>query len=282
MLPPSSRLRFALGFVALLAVAAGTGCNKIKAIGGDGDAAAGSGGGALSNIFGTDFEGEITMLMTSKKASSKKNGPQQIVFGIKKPKYRLDTVGMPGQSVDDPMNGGSMIIDLPTKKGYMLIHPKKMAMVIDFEKLKNMPKGQTIPGMPPAPKGAPGVPSQPPTIEKTGKKDVVAGYSCEIWNVTSDGKKSQLCAAEGITWIDIGELGIDSPEITLAAIASEANRFPLRVITFDPKGAEEFRMEATKVDKKSLDDGRFQVPPDYKVVDMSAMMNIPGVPGRAK
>lgn len=276
---PRVRLVIAVVVVALFALA---GCSKIKALGGgDGDAAAsGSGGGALSNLFGTDFEGEITMLMTSKKQGTKKNGPQQIVFGIKKPKYRLDTSG---QSLDDPMNGGSMIIDLPTKKGYMLIHPKKMAMVIDFEKLKNMPKGQTIPGMPPSPKGAPGVPSQPPTIEKTGKKDVVAGYSCEIWNITSDGKKSQLCAAEGITWIDIGELGVDSPEITLAAIASEANRFPLRVITYDPKGAEEFRMEATKVDKKKLDDGRFQVPADYKVVDMAAMMGtIPGVPPQFK
>jgi len=269
-------LRGVAGLAVCLSVSVGGfGCSKIgKAIGTDNDAAAST----LSNLFGNDFEGEITMAMTSKKSGTKKTGPTQMVFGIKKPKYRLDSTA---SATDDPLNGGTLLIDLPTKKGYLLTHSKKMAMVLDFEKMKDMKRGQTIPGLPPAPKGAPtGIPEKAPTVEKTGKKDTVAGYSCEIWNVTSEGKKSELCAAEGITWIDLGDLGVASPEVALAAVASEANRFPLRVITFDAKGAEELRMEATKVDKKKLDDARFNVPPDYKVVDMSALMNMPGLPKR--
>lgn len=262
-----------LALVGLLALGLG-GCDKLKsAIGKDGDASAPSGGGVLS-FLGSNFEGEITMAMTSK-TKPMKGGPAQIVFGIKKPKYRMDMTGGPG---DAAKQTGTLLVDLPTKKGHMLIHPQKMAMVIDFEKMKNMPKGQTIPGMPATPKGTT-VPSQPPKVEKTGKKETIAGYECEIWNVTSESQKAQICAAEGISWIDIGDLGMSSPEMTIAAVASEANRFPLRAITYDAKGAEEMRMEATKIEKKPLDDARFVVPPDYKIIDMSAMMGGLGAPG---
>lgn len=251
-----------------------SGCDKLKsAIGKDTDGGSSPSGGLLS-FLGSDFEGEITVKMTNKTRPAEKSAPHQMVLGLKKPKYRVD-MSAGAQATDD---AGSFIIDLPSKKGYMLMHPKKMAMVIDFEAMKNMPKGQGIPGMARAPKGGPtAAPTQPPKVEKTGKKDVVAGYSCEIWNVTNEGKKAEICAAEGITWVDLSTVGMSSPEIALAAVTSEANRFPLRVVAYDVNGAEEMRMEATKVDKKKLDDAHFTVPSDYKVVDMSALMG--GLPG---
>jgi hypothetical protein len=199
------------------------------------------------------------MTMTGK-AKPQSAGPERIVFGMKKPKYRLDIAAR------TPDEAGSVLFDLATKKGHMLMHSKKLALVLDFEKMKTMPKN--IPGMP----NAPTAPSQPPKIEKTGKNDVVAGYSCEIWNVTSEGKKAEICAAEGITWLDVGDLGLTSPELTVAAVTTEANRFPLRVVSYDAYGKEELRMEATKVEKKKLDDARFVVPPDYKVMEMPALM----------
>jgi hypothetical protein len=58
--------------------------------------------------------------------------------------------------------------------------------------------------------------------------------------------------------------------MTLAAVASGANRFPLRVVSGDS------RIEATKIEKKKLDDSRFVVPPDYQVIDVGAMIqNLP-------
>ena len=265
-----------------------TGCDKLKAAmgkGGDAGAAASpaaTGAGVLS-FLGSDFEGEITANVTSKGGKPQSGGPQQIVFGIKKPKYRLDITGgsmpipAPGLA-----SGGTFLVDAPAKKGWILVPAQKMAMVVDFEKMKSMPKGQ-IPGLPNAPNTTPtAAPSQAPQIEKTGKKDVVAGYSCDVWNVTSDGKKAEVCAAEGITWIDLGDLGWSSPELTVAAVASGANRFPLRVISFGSNGAEEMRMEATKIEKKPLADDRFAVPPDYRVIDMAALMGglggLPGIP----
>lgn len=271
------RLQHAVVLATACLALSALGCDKLKgAIGKDGDAGASSGGGGVLSFLGTDFEGEISANVTSKKGGQK--GPMQVVFGIKKPKYRIDTTGGGFNDTPHMAQGGSLIIDPPTKKAWMVVPSQKMAIAVDLDKMKDM-KGQ-IPGMPAAPKGVPtSVPSTPPKIDKTGKKDVVAGYSCDVWNVSSEGKRAEACVAEGITWIDLTDLGFASPEVAVAIVASEGNRFPLRVVTFDAKGAEETRMEATKVDKKKLDDSRFVVPPDYRVVDMATMMGGFGVKG---
>jgi len=116
----------------------------------------------------------------------------------------------------------------------------------------------------------------------TGKTDTVAGYACEIWKISSEGKRAEVCAADGITWMDLTDLGWSSPELTVAAVASGANKFPLRIVAFGQDGKEETRLEATKVDKKPLDESRFVVPPDYQVIDLAAtMQNLPFLKGLA-
>jgi hypothetical protein len=276
--------------VALAATLLLTGCDKIASLGGggaDGSAPSSGSGGGLFSFLGSDFEGEITMALSEKAATKAKSMPQSVVFDIKKPKYRLDFTGM----ANNPQlaGGGSLILDPTVKKGYLLVHPQKMAMVIDFEKMKAMKGTPGAPslGGPKAPSGGPSSP--PPKIEKTGKKDTVAGYTCDIWNITeSDGKRAEICAAEGITWFDLSDLGWSSPELTAAAAITDLNHFPLRVVVYTAAGVEETRMEAQKIEKKKLDDTRFVVPTDYKIMDLSAMMGgtmqppgAPGAPGMA-
>lgn len=233
----------ALCFLALLS----TGCSKIAKQAG------------LS--FGGDFEGEITMNATRAKGS----GPTQLVFGIKKPKYRVDATGT--VQTDNPMmaGGATLLLDPPQKKGYALMPAQKKAIVIDYGKIN----AAKLPGVNTGPGTKANEP--PPKVEKTGKKETIAGYDCEIWYVTSNtGQKTELCMADGITWVDLGDLGWSSPEMTLGAVAMGANKFPLRVATADSK------LEATKIEKKKLDDSRFVVPPDYQVIDVAAMMqNLP-------
>ena len=213
--------------------------------------------------FGGDFEGEITMNATRTKGS----GPSQMVFGIKKPKYRVDATG--NVQTDNPMmsGGATLLLDPPQKKGYALVPAQKKAIVLDFDKMK----GGRVPGVSVTGSGAGKPNTPPPTVEKTGKKETIAGYDCEIWNVTANnGAKSELCMADGITWIDLGDLGWSSPEMTVGAVATGANKFPLRIVSADSK------LEATKIEKKKLDDSRFVVPPDYQVIDIAAMMqNLP-------
>jgi hypothetical protein len=253
---------------ALAALVTCTGCDKLT-----GKKEGGSSGGILSFLAG-DFEGEITMNAKNRQ----KGGPTTLVFGIKKPKYRIDASG--GQVGNDPMTaqGAALILDPPNKKGYALMPAQKKAMVLDFENLK----GQNSPF---SGGGTLGTPSgnakrNPPKIEKTGKNEVIAGYECEIWKITQDdGRKAEICAAEGITWIDLGDMGWSSPEIVVAASLSGANRFPLRIVSWDAKGVEEVRLETTKIDKKKLADTQFEVPPDYQVIDIGAMLQgLPQMP----
>lgn len=55
--------------------------------------------------------------------------------------------------------------------------------------------------------------------------------------------------------------------------------FPPRAVTTDPSGKEKSRMEVTKIDKKSVDDAKFNVPPDYKTTNMEDLMKgMPNMP----
>ena len=104
---------------------------------------------------------------------------------------------------------------------------------------------------PPAPSGPP---EDPPKIEKTGKKDTIAGYTCEVWKITSKTSHAEACLAEKLKWIDFTDLAIQSPSFAAIAAVSDFNHLPLRIVTFDDKNVEEGRMEVTKIDKKKLAD----------------------------
>lgn len=274
--------RSRIALTAALAVSLGAvACDKIPGLSkkdADGGGAAAGGKKGILSFLGGTFEGEITMSVSG--ASAGTSAPKQMVFGIKSPKVRLDTTGGPAGPAGG--EGAAFIIDPPAKKGYMLIAAQKKAMVIDFDKAK-----QGAAGLPGGKGGAvPAPPSEPPKIEKTGKTDVVAGYECEEWKITSKTSRVDMCVAEGIRWLDLGDLGMSSPEVSLAAAATNADRFPLRVIGYDAKGAQTSRMEATKIEKKTLDASRFTVPADYQIIDMAALMGglgaigqPPGVPG---
>jgi hypothetical protein len=258
-------------FVLTVALAT-TGCDKLKGAigkGGTSDEGGTTASSGLLSLLGNDFEGMIT---TNVKSKSQK-APQEITFAIKKPKFRIE-VPAPPTANPAMAQGGSLIIDPPSKKGWVLIPAQKMAMELDFDKMKSGKGG--IPGLPSAPKA----PTTPPKIDKTGKTDTVAGYTCDVWKLTSaDGRKADVCVAEGITWFDFTDLGMGSPELALAAVATDANRFPLRLVSYDASGAEETRMEATKVLKMKLDDAQFTVPADFRTVDMAGMMGAMGAMG---
>ena len=259
------------------------GCDHIPGFGkkdGGDEGGAGSGGGVLS-FLGGSFEGEITMLVTNKGQNPSQKGPMTMVFGIKSPKFRLDLTGAAATetAASNPMlgAGAGVIIDPPAKKGYVLMPAQKKAMVIDFEKMKAL-RASHPGGAGGTPTGKPADPNDVPKIEKTGKKETIAGYSCEDWKITTKTSHADMCVAEGIKWFDLTDLGLATPEVTLAAAVTDLNHFPLRVVSYNAQNVEETRMEAQKIEKKTLDAARFQVPADFQVVDMTAMLGaFPGL-----
>ena len=127
-------------------------------------------------------------------------------------------------------------------------------------------------------------PSGPPKdhskIEKTGKKDTIAGYTCEVWKITSKTNRAEACLAEKLKWIDFTDSAIESPSFAAIAAVSDFTHPPPRLVTFDDKNVEEGRMEVSKIDKKKLAEDKSAVPADFQVVELSALFARPRRPAR--
>lgn len=174
------------------------------------------------------------------------------------------------------MEKGFFLVHIPEKKLYVVDDVKKTAMLIDLNQagdhLKNMggPHGK--------PSGAPAEP--PPKVTKTGKKDKVAGYSCEEWEIAKqDGTKGDVCVAqEGASWFHLPVTGIPT-EHAWAAELMDGKHFPLRFVGLEKDGSESARVEVTKIDKRAMNAADFEVPAGYKVMDLAQMMQGLGGPG---
>jgi hypothetical protein len=247
------------------------GCSRLRGDSSDGGES--SGGGLLSFLSGGPFEGEIALQIQDKKSGKP---PQTLVYEVKQPKMRLDVPpdAVASAGPGSPVKGKSvwMLVDPPQKKMWAVTDDEKKAIVFDLGKMaddmKKMHPGSS--GAPSTPGSSGGKP--PPKIEKTGKTDKICGYKCDIWTITEDTKKTEICAAEGIQWFDLRSMGGTSDPRTIAlATLTDMNHFPLRVVATEG-GAETERMEATRCEKKKMDDTRFQVPPGYQIIDLAQML----------
>jgi hypothetical protein len=269
-----SRMKRLGVFLAAIVLTANVGCDKLKAMANKGDASAESqaSGGGLGSLFDSSFVGEISTEVSSKSDKT----PKALVVGIKSPKLRADISALASDKNDPFLSqGAAVILDPPAKKAYVLVRAKKMAMVIDFGKMSvERQKPPSHPGGPSAPAGGGtgGKPEEPPKIDKTGKKEVIAGYVCEDWKITSKDGHADLCMAEGIKLMDFSDLATAAPQLAAAAVLGDLNHFPLKVVAFDTAGVETARLETKKIEKKTLPDTDFVVPADYQQMDMAQMM----------
>ena len=197
---------------------------------------------ALSFLGGGPFEGEITMNVTEPGKP-----PHTITYDVKGTKMRFDAPAEAG-----PMGGGYVIFDTTNKKMTAVNDARKSAFVMDMNGAG--PMGMQNPAIAQAAQ-------KKPNIEKTGKTDTVAGYSCEIWHVTDDTGSGDVCVAKGISFPKMGRQAPGWQSML-------EDSFPLRAVMKDTAGKEKDRMEVTKIEKKSLDDSKFQVPAGYQTMNM--------------
>jgi hypothetical protein len=233
-----------------------TGCNLLKKKDDEGGVAstapttsATSGGivaKGLSFIGAAAFQGQVDMIIKNEKGG----GHGSIL--VKGPKQRMEFTS-PEAKV------GAIIMDGEAKKMIMLDDAKKTAMVMTLKD----------PGAAP-PAGPPGThPTAPPPKEhdfkRTGKKDVVAGYDCEIWTYEEPDQKGELCVADGFSLLGFGGL-------SLGALSGKISGMPLRAISQTKDGKEKDRWEVTKIERRDVPDDKFQVPPGYQTMDMDQLM----------
>ena len=235
---------------------------------GEGKAAPAASGG-LGLAFLNGFEGEIGLLFKDASKGSKPTPPLALM--IKDNKLRIELP--PDVAASNGMGKGYAVINTPEKKLYAVLEDKKQVVLIDLDKageqLKTFSSGAD-PGAR-ARKEAPSSP--PPKVTKTGQKDTVAGYACEIWDVVPDtGEKMSVCVAnEGASWFRLPLTGIPT-EHAWALELLDGKHFPLRGVAYDKTGAEKGRIEVTKIDKKALAATLFDIPQGYKVVDLQQML----------
>jgi hypothetical protein len=188
-------------------------------------------------VFGSEFEGQITMHTTSAAAP-----PQDMVVKAKGDKLRFDSKSSDGSAT-------YAIYDPATNKVTMVVDAQKLYTDLDFGK-PGAPQANTSPDN--------------ASIDKSGKHETIAGIDCENWTAKDpSGKRSEVCIAQGIAFFDMTSVKSGSPS-ALGKELREKKLFPLRSVEYDASGKETSRMEVTKVEKTSIDDAQFSVPKDYK------------------
>jgi hypothetical protein len=262
--------------VVAAAVTAVVGCSKKEAPSGTG-APAPSASAARAGLptgsslaFLEGFEGEIGLVFQD--ASRGAKPPTALSLLVKDVKVRVeipaDVAASSGMG-----NKGYAVLDTPEKKLYAVIEDKKQVVLVDLDKAGDSLKMLGSGGAPRAREAAKGRPSEPPPkVTKTGLKDTVAGYGCDLWDiVANDGDKVRACVAnEGGSWFRLPLANLPS-EHAWALELLDGQHFPLSGIAYDKAGAEKGRVEVTKIDKKALAANLFEIPAGYQVVDLRQM-----------
>jgi len=181
-----------------------------------------------------------------------------------------------------PEGRGIMLWDLKEGKMTTLIPARKMYMTMDLketaEELKDAAKKMNK-----SEEKADEV--KFPKLTPTGKQETIAGHTCEHW-LMGDKQEIDMCVAKGIGYFGMGgQMGmggmknlIFNPKLLVAAATHpewvkflQGGAFPLKLTT-SSEGRSGMTMEATKIERKSLDDSLFAVPSDYKEFSMPNMM----------
>lgn len=115
-----------------------------------------------------------------------------------------------------------------------------------------------------------------PDPVNTGKTDVVAGRSCEIWrlNDPEEEKTYEMCLARDMGMFMQGSNPMGGSGAASAAWQAELRKgglFPLRVVE-KSGGASKQVLVATKIEEKKLDDSLFTVPSGMKKMEMPGGM----------
>jgi hypothetical protein len=245
-------------------------CDKLRgSAGADGGSSSTTSGGGITGLAskalslvsptGEAFEGAITMNNTRASKAA-----DVIVYEVKGDKLRFD----------DPARHAYVIFNAADKKMITVDDTKKTAMVIDLDQMQKLAGSMGAGG--PHPTAPTGPSDEDVSIDMSGGTDVVAGYTCDKWKITETNKKTSkvrktdACLAKGIGFPDMSMGQAGATKSWMSKLVTD-KFFPLRAVTTED-GVEQSRMEVTKIEKKTLDAARFEVPAGYTVTDMAQMM----------
>jgi hypothetical protein len=227
--------------------------------------------GAIPAPAQTPFEGVITFRMTEP------NGKlTEVTQTTKGRKFRLDGIG------ESPRGRGvTMIMDADAQRMVMLMPADKRAMVMtreDMEKMAEMAKSMGV--------DAEVAAGEKPDVDftKSGRTETVAGVRCEVWAGSfSDGDKKregEICLADGVGFALLDAMA--SNPMLGRGVSNELARYHRLVgpnkgilkVTALENGTRKVQLEATRIERKAVDNATFATPEGYTEVNMGQMMQM--------
>lgn len=202
------------------------------------------------------FEGKVEMKFTDVKNKS----DMLMKYFVKGTKLRMDTETPPDKKGRSMLM--SSIVDWTTRESLMLMHEQKMCMAMKLpdpqavnDSMKK--KGDT-------------------DFKPTGRKEKIAGVEAEEYTAISGGKWTEIWVTKEMGKFFMNQQGKGGGLFGKGKDGSDAWQkfmekgefFALRMIQRAKEGApEDFRMEATKVEKGSQPDDLFAVPAGYQRIE---------------
>ncbi len=195
---------------------------------------------AFNSVSAQSFEGTIEF----KKETS--TDTVSYIYSVKGDKVRLDEIGSKSKKVE-----GSFLIDLKTNQMLSLSHDRKLY-------IEQAP-------------GTPAVVNGKCEVKKTGNVKTILGMKCSEYIVKNDEEKVQVTY-----WLANGKYDFfpkvlkilnrkDKSAVYFQQITGVEGMFPFLSSQMNLEtGKEEIKMEATKVDKKTVGADMFEVPKNYQ------------------
>ncbi len=197
--------------------------------------------GMAFTVHSQTFEGVVEFSVSTPE------GHIPMTYMAKGDNARVDMEGRPGMKA-------AILINVKEKKTVMLMEGMNMYMNIPAPKPEDMPESK-------------------PEISKTGKTQEILGYTCEQYIIKDGDMQSEVWVTKDLgsfAMFRMGPPGRGAKEEAWQKVIGSEGGFPLKAMT---KSGDESvnEMIATKIEKKSLDDGLFQIPEGYKPFDPSKM-----------
>ena len=186
----------------------------------------------------SSFEGVITMRMRSDRAPE----PMTMRYLVREGRIRSE-VSMGGMEV-------AAIVDPAKREVYSVMPAQRMYMVM------------ALPDDAPA-----GV--RAPEVTKTGRRETIAGHTCEHYLVKTEQQTMDVCLATDMPALVMsGGAGGGGAGVWASALGKQPG-FPLKVTV---QGASEAMLEVTSIEAKRLDPALFAPPADFRRMEMPGGM----------
>jgi hypothetical protein len=209
---------------------------------------------ACSSTCLAQFEGVLKMKTFHKSSAGPMNVTQEVF--IKSDRMRSNMT-----ADNSPMGPMAMVIRRDKGVIWTILESMKMYMEMSLKQTEDMIKSMQKDTL-------------KPTIKKTGKKQKLAGYTCEEILVTTSEMTATLWATSELSALAESMKWFNSSSNAQPRWMQEIEKMKLLTLKMhsEATNGDVTDLEITSIEKKSVDNSQFEIPAGYKKQEMPAGM----------